>query len=96
MVGKWKKQRLNKAFISNLHSKFSEGEFTNKEAYNLYASDHARKSGCKAEMLGWDDTQVVDGWQKMNVRNNLCAATVRGILNRIDPGRYIFSDRYIV
>lgn len=78
---KWSKQRLNEAFFDTLRENFAvEEEFTNAQAYKLYSSHHAK-------------SQPIDGWARMNVRNNLCAAAHRGILERLGPGRYKFPAK---
>jgi len=80
---KWESMRTNKKFLRNLRESFGVGnEFTNVDAYLLYAIDHARRG-----MRDFDDC-----WMRMNVRNNLCAAAYRGEfgLQRIGIGRYQF------
>jgi hypothetical protein len=87
----WSHWRINERFLSNLWTLYGSRdagaparEFTNQDAYELYAEQHAQRV---SPLRG---PRVDDVWLQMNVRNTLCKAAYEGRLIRIAPGRYKF------
>lgn len=88
MKKKWQHMRINKRFLQNCRDGFGLRAFTLYEAYCLYALRHMKKP---REGVFERERSAEDTWLGMNVRNNLCAATYRGLLTRVRPGVYKFE-----
>jgi hypothetical protein len=80
-MASWKRKRMRKGFLLRLLKRYTWArEFTNAQAYKVYERYHARPGSDK-------------GFMEMNVRNTLCTATHFGLLERVRPGVYRFSDQ---
>lgn len=90
--------RLNRSFAQNL---LNECEYplyiTNKMAYELYAQFHASRptfvSGVTPK--GPEISPIADHtFLRMNVRNQLCKMARMGLLIRVRPGVYRWSENW--
>lgn len=77
--------RLNQKFLANLR-KEAPDVVSNKAAYQVYMKYHRRLRPPYAP------NESEDGIYQMNVRNQLAKMAWIGILEKVGPGRYIWSD----
>jgi hypothetical protein len=85
----WSTVRINESFLRRLHETFGATPFTNKAAYQVYATHHADTWIAGVVCKGFGD--ITEPFLQMTVRNTLCAAAWRGRLTRLGPGRYQFE-----
>lgn len=91
--------KLNRSFLAHLHQVCPD-HILNKEAYHVYAVDHAKKKWrYTGRVIDGKPERKMDIWKdeflQMNVRNQLCKMEHLGILRRISPGLYCWDDAVV-
>ncbi len=93
---KWSNWHISRRFMLFLHNYVGKDSFTVTDAYSAYfiypfrGSKTFQRPDYPARLV---DKMVAgnDQWDEMNVRNNLCASTERGLLTRLERGVYKFN-----
>jgi len=94
----WSKWSINQALLDSIRKHFGTKDFTNKDAYVIYAEEHATPYAEKQNKLHpeyiFHPGNPKDPMLQMNVRNTLCKAAYPGIdiLIRLGPGHYKFPE----
>ena len=84
-VGKWNNWHISRRFMLFLHNYVGKDSFTVSDAYSAYYLYPFRQDVVGVIQIG------IGSWCEMNVRNNLCASTERGLLTRLERGVYKFN-----
>lgn len=95
-TGKWSNWHISRRFMLFLHNYVGKDSFTVTDAYSAYVIYPFRgtktfKRPDYPSMFVGNKVTVNDEWDEMNVRNNLCASTERGLLTRLERGVYKFN-----
>ena len=82
--------RLNKRFAWTLYqATHLKQRFDNQQAYMLYWLYHMDIKHARQYAMGYE---AQDPFMQMNVRNQLCKLEHEGLLRRVKPGLYTWTE----